>query len=70
MRKLIQFGLGLLILGSASSVYYYLCRTSKYKRNLNHNVAIKQVIAPSSPMRKEQEDFMSEGGNSQPLAID
>lgn len=41
------------------------------KENVNQNkVTDKQIIKPDSPLIKEQEDFINEGGNSQPLKKD
>lgn len=51
---------------SLSGNYCYRLR----KRYLNHDVANKQMIAPSSPSIIEQENFINEGGNSQPLSKD
>ncbi len=36
--------------------------------DIDHHVAPKQVILPTSPAKDEQRDFIAEGGNSQPLA--
>jgi uncharacterized membrane protein YuzA (DUF378 family) len=46
--------------------YVYWSRKRKSELNY-HGVAAKQTIDPASPSIKEQENFISEGGNSQPL---
>ncbi len=48
----------------------YVNWSGKPKAKLNRDVASKQVINPASPSIKEQENFINEGGNSQPLGKD
>jgi uncharacterized protein len=40
---------------------------TKVTKQVDHNVAVKQVIDPDSPAKDEQEKFISEGGDSQSL---
>ncbi|MDD3267271.1 MAG: DUF378 domain-containing protein [Burkholderiales bacterium] len=48
----------------------YIYRTRTYKSRLNHDIESKQMINQTSPLVKEQENFINEGGNSQPLKND
>jgi uncharacterized membrane protein YuzA (DUF378 family) len=41
--------------------------SNKEQVPIHHNVEPKQVIVPESPAKPEQEKFIDEGGNSQPI---
>lgn len=48
----------------------YIYQIKRRKSKLNHDIHTKQVINQDSPSIKEQENFISEGGNSQSLGKD